>query len=54
MVILQSSIYKPPEVKSKSIITGGFDLAKSIFTVHGVDESGKATLAKPKVVSGKT
>ena len=32
-----------------SIITIGIDLAKNIFAVHGVNESGKAELVKPKV-----
>lgn len=32
-----------------SIITIGVDLAKNIFAVHGVNESGKAELVKPKV-----
>lgn len=32
-----------------SIITVGLDLAKNIFAIHGVDESGKAVLVKPKV-----
>lgn len=32
-----------------SIITIGIDLAKNIFTVHGVNQSGKAGLVKPKV-----
>ena len=32
-----------------SIITIGIDLAKHIFAVHGVTESGKAELVKPKV-----
>jgi transposase len=31
------------------IITVGIDLAKSVFAVHGVDESGKAVLVKPRV-----
>ncbi len=32
-----------------SIITIGIDLAKTIFAVHGVNESGQAELVKPKV-----
>lgn len=32
-----------------SIITIGIDLAKNIFTVHGVNESGKTEQVKPKV-----
>ena len=33
-----------------SIITEGIELAKNVFAVHGVDDSGKAMLVKPKVV----
>ena len=32
-----------------TIITIGLDLAKNVFAVHGVNESGKAELAKPQV-----
>jgi len=32
-----------------SIITVGIDLAKNVFAVHGVDDSGKPALVKPKV-----
>ena len=32
-----------------SIITVGIDLAKNVFAVHGIDESGKPVLIKPKV-----
>ena len=32
-----------------SIIVIEIDLAKSIFTVHGVNEVGKAELVKPRV-----
>ncbi len=32
-----------------SIITIGIDLAKNIFAVHGVNESGHAELVKPKL-----
>jgi transposase len=32
-----------------SIITVGIDLAKTVFAVHGVDETGKPVLLKPKV-----
>lgn len=38
-----------PEGKGMSIITIGADLAKNIFAVHGVNESGQAELVKPKV-----
>jgi transposase len=32
-----------------SIVAVGVDLAKNVFAVHGVDESGKAVLLKPRV-----
>ncbi len=32
-----------------TIITIGIDLTKNIFAIHGVNESGKAELVKPKV-----
>ena len=32
-----------------TIITIGIDLAKNIFAVHGVNESGHAELVKPRV-----
>lgn len=32
-----------------SIVTLGIDLAKNIFALHGVDQSGKAILIKPRV-----
>ncbi|MDR3413797.1 MAG: IS110 family transposase [Formivibrio sp.] len=32
-----------------AIITVGIDLAKNVFAVHGVNDSGKAELVKPKV-----
>ena len=32
-----------------NIITVGIDLAKNVFAVHGVDDSGKPALVKPKV-----
>ena len=32
-----------------TIITIGIDLAKNIFAVHGVNESGKPELVKPRV-----
>lgn len=31
------------------IITLGIDLAKNVFAVHGIDESGKAVLVRPSV-----
>ena len=36
-----------------SIITIGIDLAKNVFAVHGIDDSGKAVLVKPKVARDK-
>src|SRR5512143_4210690 len=35
--------------KSMSIVHVGVDLAKNVFAVHGVDESGKAALVRPSV-----
>ena len=32
-----------------SIVTVGIDLAKNVFAIHGVDETGKVVLVKPKV-----
>jgi len=32
-----------------SIITAGIDLAKNVFAAHGVDDSGKSVLVKPRV-----
>ena len=32
-----------------AIVTVGIDLAKNVFAVHGVDESGKAVLVRPAV-----
>jgi transposase len=32
-----------------SIITVGIDLAKNVFAVHGVNESGKPDLVRPRV-----
>ena len=32
------------------IITIGIDLAKNVFAVHGVDESGKSALVRPNVI----
>jgi transposase len=32
-----------------SIVTIRIDIAKNIFSVHGVNERGKAELVKPKV-----
>ena len=32
-----------------AIVTVGIDLAKNVFAVHGVDESGKSILIRPSV-----
>lgn len=32
-----------------AIVTVGIDLAKNVFAVHGVDESGKPALVRPEV-----
>ena len=32
-----------------SIVTVGIDLAKNVFAVHGVDETGKPALVRPVV-----
>jgi len=32
------------------VVTVGIDLAKNVFAIHGVDESGKAILVKPRVM----
>ena len=31
------------------IVTVGIDLAKNVFALHGIDQSGKAVFIKPKV-----
>jgi transposase len=36
-----------------AIVTVGIDLAKNVFAVHGVDESGKAVLVRPSVARAK-
>jgi transposase len=36
-----------------SIVVGGIDLAKNVFAVHGVDDSGKPVLVKPRVARDK-
>ena len=36
-----------------NIVTVGIDLAKNVFALHGVDQSGKAVFIKPKVVCGQ-
>lgn len=36
-----------------AIVSVGIDLAKNVFAVHGVDESGKLALVRPAVARGK-
>jgi transposase len=36
-----------------AIVTVGIDLAKNVFAVHGVDESGKPALVRPEVARAK-
>jgi transposase len=36
-----------------TIVTVGIDLAKSVFAVHGVDETGKPALVRPEVPRAK-
>jgi|GEM_PF-1928151 len=36
-----------------AIVTVGIDLAKNVFAVHGVDETGKAVLVRPEVPRAK-
>ncbi len=36
-----------------AIITIGIDLAKNVFAVYGIDETGKPMLVKPKVQHGR-
>lgn len=36
-----------------AIVTVGIDLAKNVFAVHGVDETGKAVLVHPEVPRAK-
>mgnify|MGYP000882813569 FL=1 len=36
-----------------NIVTVGIDLAKNVFALHGVDQSGKAVFIKPKVARGQ-
>ena len=37
------------EEEIMAIITMGIDLAKNVFAVHGVDETGKPVLVRPAV-----
>ena len=36
-----------------TIVTVGIDLAKNVFAVHGVDETGKPALVRPEVARAK-
>jgi hypothetical protein len=36
-----------------AIVTGGIDLAKNVFAMHGVDETGKPALMRPEVARAK-
>lgn len=36
-----------------TIVTAGINLAKNVFAVYGVDETGKPALVRPSVVRGK-
>lgn len=36
-----------------AIVTVGIDLAKNVFALHGVDESGKPVLVRPEVARAK-
>jgi transposase len=36
-----------------AIVTVGIDLAKNVFSVHGVDEAGKAVLVRTEVTRAK-
>jgi transposase len=36
-----------------AIVTVGIDLAKNVFAVHGVDESGNLALVRPDVPRAK-
>ena len=35
------------------IVTVGIDLAKNVFAVHGVDQTGKPALVRPEVSRAK-
>lgn len=36
-----------------AIVTVGIDLAKNVFAIHGVDETGKPALVRPEVPRAK-
>ncbi len=37
-----------------TIVSVGLDLAKNVFAIHGVDESGKPTLVCPSCAARQT
>jgi transposase len=39
--------------KSMAIVSVDLDLAKNVFAIHGVDESGKPALVRPSVPCAK-
>jgi transposase len=41
------------EAEIITIVTVGIDLAKNVFAVHSVDETGKAVLVRPEVPRAK-
>lgn len=41
------------ECGANAIVTVGIDLAKNVFAVHGVDETGRAVLVRPSVSRAK-
>lgn len=36
-----------------AIVTVGIDLAKNVFAVHGIDQTGKPVLVRPEVARSK-
>lgn len=46
-----NSLFLEGEVMA--IVTVGIDLAKNVFAVHGVDETGRPALVRPEVPRGK-
>ena len=46
-----SSTYLRGEIMA--IVTVGIDLAKNVFAVHCVDETGKPALVRPEVTRAK-
>ena len=49
MMVMRLSINSLERGSSMKIIALGIDLAKNVFAVHGIDESGKAVLVRPSV-----